>query len=318
MDVEGVDLARYARGALASPEAPLSFADVRVDAEATKVPFTLVAVRDERVVAELDLMLVFRLRVDDVFHLWSRDDRSALDASVVVEPAANRLTMTLRFAPAGKPAASAAAAARFFHAAADGATLALRLPDGRLGHDRVPVPDQLRVEPAVVNLLDLVAEVSRLARVELVLPEEISADELDDLVVARGVLRGHDVRGTWDVGELTIYKGPGLDAMRAALTEQTVHDLLMVSDLVLDVFGARIELGEVQQQFSDAVVESVTDQDGAAVVRIRARSGRAPSVLRPVGRQAGPIEPHVVFPRDDFERMLSDDGDDEWRLRELL
>ncbi len=188
LELDDADLTGYAMqpGAggpamrLAAPLGDLSI-------EATQVVLGLVALRDDVVLDEVRMTLVVRLRVDDVVHLWS-ENAEPLAATVVLDPAAHRLRMNLRLQPAGRSARAASRVATFLQAAGLGTHFALRLPDGQLAPDRLEVPPELSVDDDLVRLLRLLADVSRLAAVDVPVPEDVDEDLLKDLLMARLLL----------------------------------------------------------------------------------------------------------------------------------
>ncbi|MFL6136628.1 MAG: hypothetical protein ACJ74O_02380 [Frankiaceae bacterium] len=196
---------------------------------------------------------------------------------------------------------------------------AIRLPSGQLSSDRIEIPETLRIDDSSSNLLDLIGDVSRLAKVDLLVPEHVSDEMLQDLLVARRLLTGQEVRGTWRTGSLELVPGPGLDLFRRALQAGTRHEFVTVSELSPELLGGRIPLGKVQQQLSDTEVVSITERGDVALVELRAHEGEGLSVMRPLSRRIEPLDPHVTLAPDALAQMLSDEDDGgESRLRALL
>ncbi len=88
----------------------------------------------------------------------------------------------------------------------------------------------------------------------------------------------------------------------------------------LQIGGATVALGEVQQQFTDAVVDSLVIEHDEVVLRVRAHDGSGPMTMTPVAVQATPIEPLLVLTPAAFDQLLADlDAPPRpSRLRELL
>lgn len=269
LELDDADLTGYAtRTAAAGAATPVNTHLTGLSIEDAQVALKLVALLDDDVLDEVQLMLAVRLQVDDVVHLWSTDDEP-LAATVVLEPASHHMRLTLRFQPTGRSARQASRTATFLQAAGQATHLALRLPDGQLAPDRLQVPPELGLEAGLVRLLDLLAEVSQLSGVDLPVPEHVDDELLKDLLVARRLLSGQVVRGTWATGELRL-EHADLDTVRAALEQAEQHDLLHVAPLDLNVHGTRVPLGPVQQQFTHAVVDHLAAEHDDVVLRLRA------------------------------------------------
>jgi hypothetical protein len=286
--------------------------------EAAQLTLGLVALRDDAVTDEVQLTLVVRLRVDDAVHLWS-EDAEPLAATVVLDPAAHRLRVNLRLQPAGRSALAASRAATFLQAAGLGTHLALRMPDGRLSPDRLEVPSELRVDDDLARLLKLLADVSRLSAVDVLVPEHVGEELLKDLLTARQLLSGQVVRGRWVTGELRLGQAD-LETLQAALEQATRHELLHIAAMHLEVGGVTVPLGEVQQQFTDAVVDSLSTERDEVVLRVRAYNGSGPMTMTPVAVPPASVEPILVLAPAAFDELLADlDAPARTsRLRELL
>lgn len=305
LKLEDADLDEYTdAGVRGSELAPVSLPYTMLEAEATHVVFGLAAMKDDHLLDETRLVLAVRLRVDDVVHLWS-DESGALAATVVLDPATRRMEMNLRFAPAGRSAVAAVADAMFLQAAGAATHLALRLPDGQFAPDRLPVPSQLKVDEGLVRLLQLIADVAHLANVDVPVPEEVDEKLITDLISARRLLSGKAVRGHWSTGEVRLDTS-GLAAFQQALKEGSRHELLHVSATTLNVHGTVIALGEIRQQFSDAVVDDLTVEGNTVVVRLRAHDGHAPTVMTPAAVAPMPFEPHLVLAPSAFDELMAD------------
>lgn len=318
-EVDDPDAALYApTGLTGGAGLPFDVPASVVDAAATRTALVLVAVRGDEEVAETRLMLTVRLAVDDAVHLWS-DRRGGLTASVVLAPRDHRLRINLAFAAAARPATEAAADAAFLQAAADAGAIAIRLPDGSLAPDRIAVPAEAGVEPALLRLLNLLADVSLLSRTELTVPAETDEELVKDLLTARRLLNGQEVRGRWRTGEIVLGPG-GLDAVREALAAGDAHELVTVSESHLDYMDVRVPLGEVRQVYANAEVEEVVERPGEVVLRVRARGGSAETVMTPAAPRAEPVEPDVVLPGRVFDELAHDLAEPprRSRLRDLL
>lgn len=319
LELDDTDLSGYAMqpgaGGLAMPLTGL-LGDISI--EATQPTLGLVALRDDAVLDEVRLMLVVRLRVDDAIHLWS-EDAEPLAATVVLDPAAHRLRLNLRLQPAGRSAQAASRAATFLQAAGRGTHLALRMPDGQLAPDRLEVPSELRVDDDLVRLLQLLADVSRLSAVDVPVPELVDKELLKDLLSARQLLSGQVVRGRWATGKLRLGQAD-LETLQAALEQATRHELLHIASMRLEIGGTTVPLGEVQQQFTDAVVDSLVTEHDEVVLRVRAYDGSGPMTMTPVAVQPAPVEPLLVLTAAAFDELLADlDAPARRsRLRELL
>jgi hypothetical protein len=305
--LDDADLDRYTGAAdLRGAEAPFRLPLALIDAEATQVTLSLVALKDEQAVAERRLTFTVRLRIDSAVHLWS-DESGALTAALVLDPDAQRMDLRLRFAPAGKAAPAAAADALFLRTASAASHLVLRMPDRDLAFHEAPFPTELHVEEGLVRFLELLVEVAQLAGVDLSVPKQVDQQLINDLLVARGLLRGKQVRGKWTSGEITLEIAalPSVEQMR---TEADRHQLMQVSYMSLDIGGVRVPLGEVKQYLSDAVVEGITvDEEAETVIlRVSAYGGSAVSVMMPSAGKPLPLEPHVVLPSAVFDELLAD------------
>lgn len=305
LDLEDVDLDAYVGAELRGGE-PISvnlpFAGL--EAEATQIALGLAAMRDDTLLGEIPLVLAVRLRVDDVVHLWS-DESSALRATVVLDPRIHTMRMNLWFAPAGRSASSAAAGAAFLNAGSTATHLALRLPDGHLAGDRLPVPTGFKVDEGLVRLFELIAEVARLAQVDVLVPEDVDEELIKDLVLARYLLSGQAVRSRWSTGEAR-FDISSLATLKEILEPGSRHDLNHTATMSLDVQGTQVPLGEVRQQFSDAIVEDLIVEDDAVVLRLRAHGGSAPTVMTPTVVAPEPLEPHLVLPETVFDELVAD------------
>jgi hypothetical protein len=319
LELDDTDVTVYAtetgvRGLVKPMTAPLG----NISIEDAQVGLGLVALRGTEVLDELRLTLVVRLRVDDVVHLWS-EDTEPLAVTVVLDASAHSLRLNLRLQPAGRSARAASRAASFLHTAASGSHLALRLPDGELAPERLALPDELRIEEGLVRLLRLLADVSQLAAVDVPVPELVGQELLKDLIMAQRLLSGRVVRGRWATGELRL-RHADLDTLQAALKQATRHELLHVAPMTLHVDDTAVPLGEVQQQFTDAVVESLAVEQDEVVLRVRAYDGSGPMTMTPVRLDPAPIEPRLILAPAAFDELLADlDAPPRHsRLRELL
>jgi hypothetical protein len=307
LQLEDAALDRFAGAAnLRGVEAPLQLPIGAIDAEATEVALSLVAIRDEQVLAERRLRFYVRLRIDSAVHLWSDED-DALTAALVLDPDTGRMDMQLRFAAAGKAATAAAADAHFLQAASMASRLVLRIPDHDRASHEVPFPAELRVEEGLVRFLDLLVEVAQLAGVDLSVPKHVDQQLINDLLVARSLLRGEQVRGKWTSGEITL-EVAALPLIEQIRMEADRHQLMHVSELFLDIGDVQVPLGEVTQTLSDVVVEEVAvdEEKEAVILRVSAHGGSAVSVMTPSIGKPLPLEPHVVLPSAVFDELLAD------------
>lgn len=319
LELDDTDLTGYAMqpgiGGLAMPlTAPLG--DLSI--EETQVGLGLVALRGDEVLDEVELTLVVRLHVDDAVHLWS-EDAEPLAATVVLDPAAHRLRMNLRLQPAGRSAQASSRAASFLQAAEQGGHLALRLPGGQLAPDRFQMPGELAVDGDLVRLLQLLSDVGRLAAVDVLVPEVVDEDLLKDLLMARQLLSGQVVRGRWATGELRLGNA-ALDTLQGALEQSTRHELGHTASMQLVVGATTVPLGEVWQQFSDAVVESLVTEHDEVVLRVHAHDGSGPMTMTRLAPAPAPVEPRLILAPAAFDELLADlDAPPRRsRLRELL
>lgn len=305
LDFEDPDLDRYdSAGVLGVEPAPSALPFTALEPEATQLVLGLAAMNNEQLLDETRLVLVVGLRVDGVIHLWS-DDSNALSASGTLDPASQRMEMALRFAPAGRPAEAVAADARFLQAAGACTHLALRLPDGQLAPDRVPFPVQLRVEDGLVRLLQLLADVARLAHIDVPFPKEVDQELIKSLVAARRLLSGETVRGRWSTGQFRLNTCT-LPAIRRMFEQGGRHELLHVAGKTLDLDGTPVPLGEIRHQFSDAVVESFAVEQDTVVLTLRAYGGSAQMAMIPTPAIPLPLDPHLVLSPAAFDELVAD------------
>jgi hypothetical protein len=284
---------------------PLDATVGSIEAEGTDLALGLAVVQRGQVVAERQLSLAVRFRLDNVAHLW-HDRGDAISATVTIDPTARRLGIQLTFAPAGHSAAKALKAAEFLRqASAEGAQLALRLPDGTLGPERLSLPPDLAIDDTLIRLLRLVTEVGRLSKQDIPVPKEIDADVIRDLLTAQHLLSGQSVRKRWQNSEVRL-TAAALDSFREAMRESTRHEVLFVGEMHLDFGEVRVSLGEIHQQFSDAVVDDVTEDGEEVVLRLRAFNGSAPMEMRPSLLGPPPIDAHTTIPDAAFDELLED------------
>ena len=283
-------------------EAPLG----SIEAEGTDLSLGLVVLHGDQIVAERNFDLSVRFRVDNVVHLW-HDRGDAVSATFTLDPIKRRLGISITFAPVGNSAARAADAAEFLHhASAEGAQLALRLPDGSIGPERISMPPAVRIDEKMVRLLRLIADIARLSNEDIRVPDDINEELVGELIMARQLLSGQPVRRRWQAAEVKL-DNAAKDLLKEALAKSSRHELLQVADMWLNIGELTIPLGQVQQQFSDAVVEDLVADDGEGVVlRLRAYGGAADVEMRPTILAPPPIEAHRVIPEDAFNELLAD------------
>ncbi|GAA1534640.1 hypothetical protein [Kribbella lupini] len=290
-----------------------------IEAEATDVSLGLAVLQGNQLVAERHLLLEVRLRIDDIVHLW-HDRHDAISAAVTIDPAQMRLSISLTFNPVGISAARASEAAEFLRIASiDGAQFALRLPDGTLGPERIPVSPNLKVDEKLVRLLRLIADVGRLANVDVPVPSETNAELIRALLTAQQLLSGQPVRRRWDTAEIKLDSAT-LEPLKEALEKSSRHEFLQVAEMFLKIGDVVIPLGEIQQQFSDAIVKDVAVEDRGVVLRLRAHGNSSPVEMRPANLAPPPIEARLAIPEAAFNELL-DDLDTPARpskLRELM
>jgi len=315
LDLPDGDLAPYAKTITGSEPASFAVRTPPIGVEDADVALGLVAMRDSDVLAETRLTLVTRLTGESSVHLWS-DASRALTASVTLHTSQHKLGIQLRFAPAGQSATVSAEDALFLRAAGSSTHITLRLPDGRLSGDRLPVPADMTIDEASVRLLTLMADVARLSGADFPVPETVSDELLKNLVVASRLLHGESVRGTWHEGEIPLDRRSQI----AAIDRTQRHELMTVGPRALTVSGIVVPLGDVRQVYSDAEIDDIVDVADRVVLRVRAHGGEATSVLSPVPAEEQAINPHVVLAPPVFDELVDELGRParQGRLRQLL
>lgn len=88
----------------------------------------------------------------------------------------------------------------------------------------------------------------------------------------------------------------------------------------LVVGATTVPLGEVWQQFSDAVVESLVTEHDEVVLRVHAHDGSGSMTMTRLAPAPAPFEPRLVLAPAAFDELLADlDAPPRRsRLRELL
>lgn len=281
---------------------PVELSDVPVSAEVTDIALGLVALVGDQPVAETMLRLSTRFVADATITLFTADDE-ALSASIVFDQQTRRMRLNVTFSPAGKSAASAADEAHFLQQLGSADAMALRLPDGRLTNDRIQLPEFLKVDSSLLRLLDLLSDVSRLSRTDVPVPIEVDEELINDLLVARRLLQGQSVEGTWSTGEVRLRLEARELVEEILKTER--HQFLTVAEMFLDIEGTTLPLGEIRQVFSDAVISSYEEKGDELVLRLRAAEDKAPSIMSPVAVQDTRLEPNLGISDESFEELLS-------------
>jgi len=302
VDLDRDSLSDFAGELSTAARWPLDFPSFPLAAEVADVVLGLVALADDRELGETWLRLSTRLAVDSTVTLFTADDE-ALTAAVVFDQRAQRMRFDLTFLPARKPAASAARVARFLSTLSEANAIALRLPDGTLTPERMDVPTSLVVDPRLVRLLDLLADVGRLSHTTIPVPAHVDEELINDLLVARRLLQGQDVKGTWTSGELRL-RPEGQDFVKAELAKADRHQFMTIADTHLDVEGTLVPLGEIRQVFADAEVDSLDEDGDEIVLRLRAANGTAASVMSPVRTTDLTFEPNVQLSDDAFDELV--------------
>jgi hypothetical protein len=138
-------------------------------------------------------------------------------------------------------------------------------------------------------------------------------------LTARRLLQGEEVHGKWTTGEIRL-KGEAHPLLRKALADSTRHEFMHVASMRLELPGAVIELGEIQQVMSDAEVEELREDASGVVLRLRAHGGSAPSLVRPISVRALPVPCRYEVDEEVFQELLEDlDGPArDSALRQLL
>ncbi|SOC52127.1 hypothetical protein SAMN05660748_3963 [Blastococcus aggregatus] len=270
--------------------------------EDTDLELGLAAVHGDAPVATARLRFLRRLRVDDVVHLYSERDR-ALTADLTMDPRSMKLSVHLEFAPAGRSATQAAADAEVLHAAATGA-LALVMPDGQLAPERFPASGGLAVDASLLRLLRLLADMSVLSGRDIIVPEHLGEDLIKELLRGRRLLRGETVRGHWTTGQVR-FAGEDVGRLRAAVAVGDRHQLRMETEPTVVVGGVVVPLGEVEQVFEDAIVESLEQDGDDVVLALRAPEGSATMSLIPIAAPTA-LDPRVVLTDAAFDDLLAD------------
>ena len=320
-ELDDTDLGRYL-GLPRLRRTSVPFADVPamtgINAEATRVKLGLIALDDGRIVAERPLLLSVRLTMDSVTHLWS--DEGAMTAAVVFDPRARRLSMSLQFTPHGTSAEAAASDAGFLHALGSATHLALRSSDGQFLLGQTDVPVELRIDDGSVRFLRLLADVAALAGVDLTVPADVDGELVKDLLSARRILRGEEVRGRWKTASIRLDTS-AREAVENALGKGERHSFSHVFPMTLRVGSREIPLGEVRQIISDAEVRDIRAEGDEIVLELVApNGGLGQAVLVPSVSEPVEIAPNVVLPETLFDELVADlDAPARpSRLRELL
>jgi hypothetical protein len=292
--LEDADLAQYSDALdLHAVEAPLTIPADFFDAEAADIILSLVAMDNAEILSERKFVFNVRLVIDSSEHLWS-DDGGALKSTVIFDAQTRQMNLRLEFDPAGKDAATAASDAAFLQAVSVATDLALRMPNGDLSSDRISIPEQFVVEDGLLVFLQLLAEVSMLGGVAIEVPRQLDRNLANDLIVARGLLRGEEVRGKWHNGEFSLGLS-ALPAIEQRQREAEQHEFMLVAPLWLEVGESRVYLGEIAQHISRAVIENVRvdEQAGKVILNVSAPGGSADSTFRPIGRTLSETQPRA-------------------------
>ena len=320
-ELEDADLAQYSGAVnLRAVEAPLTFHATSFDAEATDIAISLVAMENTKILRERKFVFTVHLAIDSSEHFWS-DDGGGLKAAIAFDANAGIMNLRLAFDPIGKGAIASAADAVFLRAVSAASSLSLRMPNGDLAPEKIPVPDQFVMGDSLLRFLQLLADVSQLAGLDINVPGELNRELANDLLVARGLLRGEEVQGKWHNGKFNL----GIDALSAIeqkREEADRHDFMLVAPVWLEIGGSQVYLGEVAQHISCAIIDSVRvdEQAGKVILNVSASGGSADSKFRPIVRASSYIEPNVVLPDAVFDELLADlDAPPRvTRLRDLL
>ena len=319
--LEDAAVAQYATAVnLHAVEAPLTVHIASFDAEATNIALSLVAMRDSEVLQEREFVFSVKLVIDFSTHLWS-DDGGALKVAVTFDSQSQSMTLRLAFDPAGKGSIAATADVAFLRAVSTATGLALRMPNGDLAPDRIPVPEQFVVDNGLLNSLQLLAEVSKLAGIDIKVPQEIDRDFANDLVVARDLLRGETVHGKWRGGQLSLDIA-ALSAIEEQRKTAERHQFMIIAPHWLEMGETQIYLGEIAQHISDVRIEDVhvDEAAGKVVLEVSAPNGSSDLTFKPIARAESAIESNIVLPDAVYDELLADlDAPPRHtRLRDLL
>jgi hypothetical protein len=305
--LEDADLAQYSAAVnLHAVEAPLTAHTASFDAEATDIVLSVAAMENTEILQERRFVFSVHLAIDSSEHLWS-DDGGALKAAVTFDAHTRRMNLRLVFDPAGKGAIRAAADAAFLRTIGVATSLALRMPNGDLAPDEIPVPSQFVVEDGLLSFLQLLAEVSLLGGVDIRVPEQLNRELANDLIVARSLLRGEEVRGKWHNGEFSLGIA-ALPTIEQRQREAEQHQFMIVAPSWLEVGGSQIYLGEIAQYISRAIIDNVRvdEQAGKVILSVSAPGGSADSTFKPIRRAPSLIEPNIVLPDTVFEALATE------------
>ena len=319
--LEAARLAQYSGAAsFHAVEAPLSVHAASFEAEATNVTLSVVAVRNTEILGERKFVFTVQLTIDSTTYLWS-DDGGALKAVATFDSQTRRINLSLTFDPVGKAAIAAAADSTFLRAVSASTNLALRMPDGELAPDVISIPAEFVINDSLLNYLQLLAEVSQLAGMNLAVLEEASLETTNDLLVARGLLRGEDVQGEWHGGEFRLAIA-ALPAIQKMQSEAARHAFLLIAPLWLEISKTQVYLGEIRQHIPEAIIDDVRvdEQAGKVILHVSAPGGSAATTFTPIVSASSIIEANVVLPDVVFDELLADlDAPPRnTRLRELL
>jgi len=315
------DLARYSDTVNPQAlEAPLMIHAASFEAGAANITLSLAAIRDAEVLEERKFAFTVQFAIDSSEHWWS-DDGGALKAAVTFDKNTGRMDLRLTFEPVGKGAIAAAADATFLRAIEAATSLALRRPNGNLAPERIPIPNKFAVDDGLLSFLLLLSDVSQLAGVDIIVPQEMDRKLANDLLVARGLLRGEEVRGKWHGGELKL-EGAALSALKEAQEKSERHQFMIIGPVWLEIGPSQIYLGEIAQHVSNVAIDSirVDDKTRKVIISISTPDGYADASFRPIARRSLEIEPNVALPDSVFDELLEDlDGPPrKTRLRDLL
>jgi hypothetical protein len=274
--LDDAELAQYSDAVnLQAVEAPLIIHAASFEAGAASITLSLAAIRNARILDERKFAFTVQFAIDSSEHWWS-DDGGALKAAVTFDKNTRRMDLRLAFEPAGKGAIAAAADAVFLRAVDAATSLALRMPNGELAPERIPIPGQFVVDDGLLSFLLLLSDVSQLAGADITVPQEMDRKFANDLLVARGLLRGEEVRGKWHGGELKL-ESAALSAIKEAQEKSERHQFMIIGPLWLEIGPSQIYLGEIAQHISNVAIDSVRvdDKTRKVIISLCRRPGYA-------------------------------------------
>ncbi|GAA1777963.1 hypothetical protein [Luedemannella helvata] len=138
---------------------------------------------------------------------------------------------------------------------------------------RIDAPRDSSLE-ATLKLVKALDEIQRITGIYFPMPDELSSEELKDIFIARRLLAGETVMGTWDTMTITSTVG-ALSSLQASIA-RGANQLMAEAEMTLHIAGQDIPLGSTRRVMPNAfVVEwpEITSDDPDDPIDIKFRPG---------------------------------------------